>query len=165
MGNRGLRQGAARLLLAFIARLGMLGLGLVFAQAAYSAWMAGDPPPASLFNPRATAEVIEARIVSGRQNGSIRHRPVVEVSWASKATELRGLKGAFYSGRLESEAAAAIKDYRIGETITVRVVNGLPYADTIDWFRLGAALWLSLFALAFLSVGAVIVIAGKRRPR
>ena len=58
---------------------------------------------------------------------------------ASGTTELRGLKGAFYSGRLESEAATAIKDYRTGETIAVRVVNGLPYADTIDWFRLGAA--------------------------
>lgn len=166
MGNRGLRQDAARFLFGLLARFGVLGVGLVFAQAAYLAWTTGDPPPAGLFSPRATAEIIEARIDSGRQNGSIRHVPKVTVLWASKTTELRGLKGAFYSGRLESAAASILRDYRVGDVITVRVMDGVPYADADDWFRLGAAVWLSLFALVFLCAGgAVALLLGRRRPR
>lgn len=155
---------AARILVALHMRFAVLGVGLVFLYAANLAWTAGDPPPASLFSPRATVEVIGARIDSGRRNGGIRHTPMVEVWWASKAAELRGLKGAFYSGRLESEAAGFLEGYRIGEAITVRMVNGLPYADRNDWLRLGVALGLSLFTLRFLSVGTAIAVAGRRRP-
>ena len=61
------------------ARFGVLGLGVIFAYLACLAWTTGEPPPASLFGPRATAEVVEAHIVSWRQNGSLRPPTLVNL--------------------------------------------------------------------------------------
>jgi hypothetical protein len=146
-------------------RLKILCIGLFCLQAAYFAWTTGDPPPASFFGPRAIARVVEAKVISGRQNGSLRHTPFISLVWSSEPTELRGLQGSFYSYRLES-AEAAIRSYRAGDAITVRVVDGLPYVDRNDWFRLGSAVWMSLFAVAILGVGGAIAIAdGTRKLR
>lgn len=138
-------------------RFGLLGIGLIFAQAAYSAWTRGDPPATSLFSSRTTARVVAARVVSGRQNGSLRHVPEVSVLWAGQVTPLRGLTGAFFTARQDA-AEAAIRGYVPGDDITVRVIDGRPYADAGDGFRLGSAVWLSLFAAMLLAVGAVVAL-------
>ncbi|OJW63027.1 MAG: hypothetical protein BGO57_08880 [Sphingomonadales bacterium 63-6] len=154
-----------RWLASLAGRLGILCIGLFCLQAAYFAWTTGDPPPASLFGPRAVASVVEAKVISGRQNGSLRHTPLIRLAWPSEPTKLRGLQGSFYNYRLES-AEAAIRNYRAGDRITVRVVDGLPYADRNDWFRLGSAVWMSLFAGAILGVGGAVAIAdGARKLR
>lgn len=132
---------------------------------AYFGWMTGDPAPASLFGPRTIVNVVEAKVIAGRQNGSLRHTPLVTVVWLSEPTKLRGLQGSFYSYRLES-AKAAIRKYPAGGAITVRVVDGLPYADRNDWFRLGGAVWMSLFAMVILAAGAAVaIVGGTRNPR
>ena len=154
-----------RWLASLAGRLGILCIGLLCLQAAYSTWTTGDPPPASLFGPRAIATVVEAKVISGRQNGSLRHTPLVRLAWPSEPTELRGLQGSFYNYRLES-AEAAIRSYRAGDAITVRVVEGVPFADRNDWFRLGSAVWMSLFAVIILGVGGAVAIAeGTRKLR
>jgi len=142
---------------ALLFRFGLLGVGLIFAQAAYSAWTTGDPPATGLFSPRATARIVAARVVSGRQNGSLRHIPEVSVLWAGQVTQLGGLTGAFFTARQDA-AEAAVRGYTPGDDITVRVIDGRPYADASDGFRLGGAVWLSLFAAVILAVGAVVAL-------
>lgn len=94
--------------------------------------------------------------------GSLRHTPLVKVLRPLRPAELRGMEGSFYSHRLEA-AEAAIRDYRAGGVVTVRVVNGLPYADQNDWFRLAGAFWITLFAGILLVTGATIAMAGRIR--
>ena len=142
---------------ALLFRFGLLGVGLVFAQAACSAWAQGNPPAMSLFSPRATARVVAAEVVSGRQNGSLRHTPQVSVLWAGRVTPLRGLMGSFFTARQEA-AEAAIRGYTVGDDIQVRIIDGQPYADDNDGFQLFGAVWLSVFAVMLLGLGTVVAL-------
>lgn len=150
----------------------MCFVALVFLHAAHAAWTTGDPPPISLFWAREIVRIVEVNVVSGRQNGTMRHVPQVSVLRDSGPTDLKGLTGSFYDYRRAS-AEAAIAGYVAGEAITVTVSDGAPYADRIDWFRLGAAMWMTLFASAsvIVSISALLLTAGsstrqsgRRRP-
>lgn len=143
-----------------------IGLGLVLA--AHTAWTAGDPPPASVFGARELVPIVATKVVSGRQNGSMRHVPQVSVLHDGAVVGLKGLTGSFYDSS-QSGAEAAVAGYFAGDMARVRMVDGAPYADRIDWFRLGAALWLSLFAAVFLAAGGTLLAIdasnGKHRGR
>ena len=69
-----------------VGRVGLLCVGLIAAQTAWHAWTVGDPPPVRLFGARAIAPVVEARVISGRQNGSLQHVPQVTVAWPPQPT-------------------------------------------------------------------------------
>ena len=137
----------------------LIVLGIVFAQFAFASWSTGNPAPVSLFAPRETVRVVSADILSGRQNGSIRHTPRVAVLYQKEIVDIGGLTGSFYDNRRDS-AEASIEDYAVGEAVTVRLLDGAPYADNTDWFRLGAAIWMTLFAGGILSAG-VLMVAGS----
>jgi len=139
-------------------------LGLLLVLAAFVAWTSGNPSPASLFAGRDTAEVIEIRVISGRQNGAMRHVPVVRVQWAEHVGELQGLARAFDDYRL-STAEAALRDFSVGQVIAVRIIDGTPYADRTDWRRLVPAIWLSVFASALVATNVILVLLGGRRSR
>lgn len=135
-------------------------LGLVFLHIAHAAWTTGSPPPISLFGAREIVLIVEAKVVSGRQNGSMRHFPQVTVLRASGLAELGGLTGSFYDYR-QSSAQTAIASYAPGDAVTARIIKGSLFADRIDWFLFGAAVWMTLFASAILSAGGMLVVAGN----
>lgn len=136
----------------------LIGLGLIFVQFAFAGWSTGNPAPVSLFAPRETVRVVSAEVLSGRQNGSIRHIPRVTVLHRTEIATLGGLTGSFYDNRRGS-AEASIEDYAIGKAVTVRLLNDAPYADRTDWFLLGSAIWMTFFAGGVLSVGVLLVVA------
>ncbi|HEV2516599.1 MAG TPA: hypothetical protein VGV07_15185 [Devosia sp.] len=146
----------------------LAGIGLMLTNAAIGSWTTGDPPPASVFGQRSAARVVEARVVSATQNGSLRHVPLVLVQWDGQVTELRGLTGSFYDYR-NGTAETAIRGIVIGQAVAVRVVEGALYVDRTDWLRLGGAIWLSLFALIAWGAGVVLSLPGRfkrlGRPR
>lgn len=135
-------------------------IGLLLTHAAMGSWTTGDPPPASIFAQRSAAGVVEARVASGRTNGSLRHIPLVRVQWDGQVTELRGLTGPFYDHRYSS-AQAALRHTVAGQSISVKVIDGAPYADRTDWLRFGGAVWLSLCALFTLGAGPGLVFVGR----
>ena len=47
------------------------------------------------------------------------------------------------------------------QEVTVRLLDGTPYTDKTDWFRLGAAIWMTLFAGGILSAGVLMVAANQ----
>ena len=141
----------------------LAGIGLMLTNAAIGSWTTGDPPPASVFAQRSAARVVEARVASATQNGSLRHVPLVLVKWDGQVTELRGLTGSFYDYRYAT-AETAIGDLVAGQPIAVRVVDSAPYVDRTDWLRLGGAIWLSLFALVAWGAGAVLSLPGRFKP-
>lgn len=138
----------------------LLGLGLVLALFAFSSWTSGNPPPATLFAPRETVRVAAVEVLSGRTNGSIRYRPRVTVLWRGEVMELAGLVGSFYDYRRAS-AEAAITGYAVGEAVTVKLVNAVPYADRTDWFTMLGAVWMSLFAVAIMAAAGVLALASN----
>jgi hypothetical protein len=138
----------------------LFGLGLIFAQFAFSGWTIGDPAPVSLFAQRETVRVASVEILSGRTNGAIRHTPRVTVFRGAEIMELAGLTGSFYDNRQVS-AEAAIEGYVIGQLVTVRLVNAVPYADRTDWFSLIGSIVVSLFAVALIAAGGVLAFAGN----
>jgi hypothetical protein len=136
-------------------------LGLLLVHAAFAAWTTGDPSPASLFAGRDTAEVVEVRVISGRQNGAMRHVPVVRVRWVEHVVELQGLTGAFDDYRL-STAEAALRDFSVGQVIAVRIIDGAPFVDRTDWRRLVPAIWLSGFALVLVATSVGLILGSLR---
>lgn len=136
-------------------RFGPLLIALVVLLLAYGSWTFGTPPTWTLFGPRAQTQILSAKVDSYRiGNGTTRHEPVVEVSWPPEggtATRLGGVLPEFFDYRSDG-AAAITEDYRVGETIGVRVFDGAPYADRIGWFGLGHAVFLSLMSLVALAI-------------
>ena len=145
------------------AGIGILILGLIFCLAAFAAWTSGEPSPSSLFAQRQEVLVLESSVIKGRQNGSLRHLPLVTVEWAGRPHELQGLRESFYSYR-EDAAQKAIRGYRAGKTATVRVANDRPIADRNDWFQIAVATWLSIFALILVAVGIALIAPAARSP-
>jgi hypothetical protein len=142
--------------------LSLIALGLVVGQMAMAAWTTGSPPLAAIFAERAEVKVLEAEIVSGRQNGAMRHLPHVLVEWNGTPTELPDLKGSFYGYR-EEDAERAIAGFTPGDTATVRVVNGMPYTNRTNWFGLSANTVLALIAAIKLTLGTAILLLARRR--
>lgn len=141
-------------------RFGPMLVALVFVLMSYGSWTFGDPPTWMQFGPRTETRVLASRIESYRiGNGTTRHEPVVEVVWPpgdESQVPLGGLAPDFFA--YGSAAAAAItSSYTLGETITVRVFEGRPYADRIGWFGLIHATFMSLMTLVLLGIGLLFV--------
>lgn len=160
MTGKDSRPDIRTLLLSLALRYGILLVGLVFALGSHAAWTTGDPPPSSLFIGTTAAVVVRAEVEAGlASNGSLRHLPRVDIRWpetTGPAIGLRGLLPSFYGDR-RADAERVLVGFVPGETVPVRIIDGHPYTDRIDWFRLLGALWLSLIAGILLVLGLVVI--------
>jgi hypothetical protein len=141
-------------------RFGPLLVAAVFVLMSYRSWTFGDPPTWTVFGPRSEARVVSSQVVVGRAgNGTIRHEPEVNVAWPSDATEavaLGNLKPSFYAYGAD-HAAEIAATFVVGETITVRVHDGRPHADVIDWFGLLHAAFISAFSLVIAAIAVLFL--------
>ncbi len=148
-------------MLNFALRWGVLALAALFAAMSWSSWRTGEPPPGSILAPRIDAQVIDSRVDSGlTSNGTMRHRPVVTINTVNGAQELAGLQPSFFAYR-QKHAERIAADYRAGESVRVRQVNGVLMADRIDLFQTAHAIFMSLMTLIIAAIGVVLAFAMK----
>lgn len=150
----------------FLVRFTALALGLIFAWLALSSWRSGEPPVWTTFLTPEPARVLASGIEAGRiASGVERSTPVVTVEWplgSGQAYTLAGLQPAFFAYRRD-EAEAIAAEFAVGNEVGVRVLDGKPYADRLDLFRLLHAAGMTLLAAALLVVGLIMAVAGCQR--
>lgn len=149
-------------------RFGPLLVAAVFVLMSYGSWTFGDPPTWTILGPRSEARVISSQVAVGRAgNGTIRHEPEVSVAWppdAPEAVALGNLKPSFYAYGADHAAEIAAR-FVAGETITVRVHDGRPHADVIDWFGLLHASFLSILSVVIAAIAVLFLMIFGAGPR
>ncbi len=148
-------------------RFGVLAAGIALTIAAWQSWTAGDPPPWSMFAPRAEAVVASSTVHEGRiTSGAMRYTPLVLIETPEGPRELAGVRPSFFSyDRQRSEEIAAA--YPSGATIQTRLVGGVPTADRYDLFGMAHAITMAIFALMLLFLGSFLAVAlgPGRKPK
>lgn len=146
-------------------RIGVLGLGVLLAVLASRAWQAGTPPAWSLFAPTVQALVIISEPRDElRPDGEIRHWPHIEVAWPpGDATNVvvEGLLRPKNPFMLQT-AESIVENHPVGQMMTVRVVDGQPFADRRDLRDLTAAFGFSIFSLPLI-LGGILTFTGLPR--
>lgn len=140
-----------RLLLRFLPSL----FALVFILMAWGSWNFGVPPTWTQFAERAPSEVMSSTVVEGPYgNGTTKYSPTVMVTWPPGSTdtvELGNVAPEFFSYNSRGAREVAAR-YVPGTPITVRVFEGRPYADQIEWFKLTHASFLSLMCIVLAGI-------------
>jgi len=149
-------------------RFGVLGAGLLCSLLAWQSWTFGAPPPASMFAARGEVTVVKSVVEEGRaSNGSLRFTPVVEIATGDGVQPLAGVEPSFF-GFDSRTSADIVADYPVGQTATVRWVDGVPMADRYDLFGMAHALFLTVFSAFLLILGGFLAWAlgpdRKRKP-
>jgi hypothetical protein len=145
----------------FLLRFAPLAVGVVLSVMSWNSWTSGEPPPRSLFGPKSGDTVLESRVEEGRAtNGSLRFTPIVIVTAPDGRQPLQGLIPSF-SAFSHDMAASAVAAHPVGDTVSVRWVDGRPMADRIDLFSMAHAVGLSLFALVLLIGGSFWAMGAK----
>ena len=140
-------------------RFGPALIALVVAFMAWGSWNFGTPPTWTQFAERAEAEVVSSEVISRRiGNGTIRHIPTVVVRWPAGSVgtvELGDVVPGFFSyGAFQ--ATEIVDDYAPGARISVRLYEGLPYADRFDWFKMLHASFISVMSVVAAGVAWVL---------
>jgi hypothetical protein len=106
--------------------------------------------------------VLSVDVLSGRQNGSLRHTPSVTVEWRGVPHALHGLRPSFAASDRGS-AQSAVQSLAPGDEILVRLVDGQIFIDRNDWFRLGGAIWLTLLAIITFGIATLLTLPHRFR--
>ncbi len=148
----------------FLLRFGPLAVGIVLASASWSSWTFGAPPPWSVFGPKTTETVLEARVLQTlASNGTTRFLPIVKVTAPGEVQQLDGLVPSFASYSREM-ATDAVSGYAPGEQVRVRWVDGKAMADRTDLFGMAHAVAMTVFAILLLLAGGFWAWAMGRKP-
>ncbi|MGP6086902.1 hypothetical protein [Antarctobacter jejuensis] len=137
-------------------RYGVLAAGLVLIWMATVSARLGDPPPLSLFSPRATLVVENADVVTSPVgNGTTRTDPVITVEWPRDSDRLVAVKGFHAVGQRgdADRARAVVETYPPGSEIRLRIVGGQPMANRQDLFGTLHAAVLGLMGLLIAGAG------------
>lgn len=152
----GLRQPSS--ILPFL-RWSAFGYGALALYVAIGSWSYGEPPAWSAFASRAEALVVSASVEEVADNGgAARSYPRIMVQRPDSADEpvpLRGVTPAFFDAAPD-HAAALAAGYRPGAVLTVRLIDGQPFADHTDPADIFHAVFMTTMALVMLATGFLI---------
>ncbi len=146
-------------MLTLVLRYGVLFAGLVLIWLATVSARLGDPPPFSLFSPRATLVVENASVVTVPVgNGTRRTLPEIKVEWprdSDVVTQVKGLQALTQRGDV-AHARELVAANPTGSEIRVRIVNGQPMANRQDLFGTIHALGMGVMGLLIAGVGVLL---------
>ncbi len=129
--------------------------GFFFVVGLLGAPTRGTPPLASLAE-RAETTVADSEVVlTGYVGGNPRWAPRVRVRWPPGGADV-ALVGAMNVGVDRGNRAisqALVDRWPAGTPIRVRVAEGLPWADTIDWFAL-------IWTIGAVVLGGIVFLVG-----
>ncbi|MCB9897914.1 MAG: hypothetical protein H6825_07920 [Planctomycetes bacterium] len=133
-----------------------LVVGLGFLAMDFGMWHAGTPPAWSFLAPRGEAVVRASRVdVERIGNGTLRYTPAIEVDAGDGAVALQGTWPSFFGfGSQEAEEIAA--RFPVGATIVTRPLDGVLYADRIDPFDVGIAVFMGGMSLFVCFLGLLL---------
>lgn len=149
-------------------RLGVLAGGIALGVLGYRAWFVGVPPAWSIFAPNAeTVVTVSEPRDEVRPDGKVRHWPHVEVAWPpGSATNvvLQGLLRPKNPYKLHTAEELVLKN-PVGKIVTVRNVNGAPYANRRDLRDLSFAFGFSILSVPMTLAGLLMLtgLPGGRR--
>ena len=140
-------------------RVAPLAITVLLIVVTLMSWTHGAPPTWSQFGPRTTAIVVETssepvRIADSR----LRYYPRVTVK-VQGTNDPRNLEGLIAPEREMTEpmARAFLESYPVGGTVTIRLIDGVAFADRLDWFNLAHAIILTVLTGCSLAIALVFL--------
>lgn len=129
--------------------------GFFFVVGLVGAPTRGTPPLASLSERVDTTVVDSEVVITGYVGGNPRWAPRVRVRWPPGGEDI-AVVGALNAGIDRGDRAVSqtlVERWPAGSPIRVRVAQGLPWADTIDWFAL-------IWTIGAVVLGAIVLLVG-----
>lgn len=127
-------------------RVAPLAITVLLIVVTLMSWTHGAPPTWSQFGPRTQAVVVSAssepkQIAAAR----VRYSPRVMVQ-VQGTDEVLNVEGLIAPEREMTEPMTKVflEDYPVGGKVNIRLIDGIAFADRLDWFNLMHAILLTV---------------------